>query len=137
MDAVDALRIPEFTTLPPVFQNHARRRKFNSMSEGQCGAGAAEPVCNLPGAPVELERGPAAQLANDLNLKPVDPVADAGPQRLGPGLFGGKSGRKALRRVLFLQAIGLFGGGIYLVQEALAKAINRPLDALDLDHVDP
>jgi hypothetical protein len=97
----------------------------------------SEPFGDLPGTPVELERRPAARLANDLDFEPVDPVTDACSQGLGAGFFCGKSRRKALGSMALAQAVGLFSGRINPVQETSAKTVNRTLDAPNLDHVDP
>ena len=62
---------------------------------------------NLRGAAVKTQTRPSARLPDDLDLEPVDSEADAGPERLGGGFLGGKTGGKTLGGVAFSQAIGL------------------------------
>jgi len=107
------------------------------MSKRERSARKSQPLRNLFGASVEAQGGPAAWFPYDLDLKPVHSMADAGPQRFGPGFLGSESGGKAFCRLAFPLAISLLRGRVNTVQEARAEAIHRPLDALDLNHVDP
>ena len=91
---------------------------------------------NLRGAAVKTQTRPSARLPDDFDLEPVDSEADAGPERLGGGFFGGKTGGKTLGGVAFSQAIGLFLSEVNAIEKTPPKAIHGVLDARDLDQVD-
>jgi len=135
MDAADALRIPEQAALITALQNNAGRRKFCRMSQGQRDCGKTHPFCNLFRSPVEPQAGPSARLPNHFELQPVHPVADPRSQGLRSGLFGGKSGGKALCCVALAQAIGLFRLGINPVQKAASISVNGAPYAANLDKI--
>ena len=88
------------------------------MGNGKGSAGHAQPRGNLGGAPVKLEVGPPARLANHFDLKPVHTETDAGSQGLGSRLFGGKPRGKALCGLALAAAIGLLRAGVDAVEKA-------------------
>jgi len=91
---------------------------------------------NLGCAAVEAEGWPAAGFADDLDLKPVDAVADACSQGFRSSLLGGEAGSKAFGRIALAQAIGLFRGSVDAIEKAAAVAIHGLLDAPDLSQID-
>ena len=96
MDAVDALRIPEWADSVPIFEDYAGRGEFGGVGNREGGAGKPQPRGDLGCAAVKAEAGPPAWFAHDLELQPAHSEADAGSQSLGAGLLGGKPGGKAL-----------------------------------------
>ena len=93
------------------------------------------------GADALGERGrPAAQVdarlraAADLDLAPGE--VDAGAERLADRLLGGEPAGVVLGGVRLRVAVGPLGGGEAALAEAVAVALERAADALDLDQVD-
>ncbi len=105
------------------------------MSERQGGADNAQAAGNLGGTPVKAQAGLSARLAHHLNLKPVDPEADACAQRLGCGFLGGEACSKTFGGVALALAVGLLGREINAIEEASAEAIHGVLDARNLDQI--
>ena len=77
------------------------------MSEGECGAGDAEPGGNLGGAAMEAKDGPAGEFADHFEFEPGHTKAYASAECLGAGYLGCKSGGKALSRFALAQAVSL------------------------------
>src|SRR5271157_1973547 len=129
-------RIAEGADLSPVFEHHAGHGKASGVGEGKGGAGYAQAGGNLGSAPMKLECGSSARLADDLDLQPAHAVADARSQGLGSRFLGGKSGGKALGGLALAQAVGLLRGGVDAVEKPLAVTIHGLLDAPDLHQID-
>src|SRR5580698_6402887 len=89
--------------------------------------------CTAP----ELQPRPSAGGTNHLYLKPIHAPADAGAERFCTRLLGRKPRRKTLCRLAFAKAILLLSLGVNAVQETLPKAIQRLLDASNLNQIDP
>lgn len=85
---------------------------------------------------VKANRGTAAWLADDFDFEPVHSSADAGSKGFCGSFLCGESGGKALGRIPLPHAVGLLGGRIHAIEEALPEALNRLLDPLDLNQVD-
>lgn len=94
-------------------------------------------LCNLRSPAVKSNGGTAPCLANDFDFEPVHSSADAGSKGFCGSFFRGESGGKTLGRIPLPHAVGLLGGRIHAVEEALPEALNRLLDPLDLNQVDP
>jgi len=96
----------------------------------------AEAGGDFGGAAGEVERWALAGEAEDFEFAPGDAAADAGAEGLGGCLLGGKAGGEAFGGgSLFLAAVGDLGGRVDAVEEGVAEAGERVLDAGDLDHV--
>ena len=96
----------------------------------------AEAGGELGGAAGEMQRGALARGAEDLEFGPGDAAADASAEGLGGGFLGSEAGGEALGGGLsFLPAVGDLGRRVDAVEEGVAVAGERVLDAGDLDHV--
>jgi len=106
------------------------------MGEREVGADHALLSGNFRGAAMKTQAWPAARLTDDFDLEPVDSEADAGTERLGGGLFGGKTGGKALGGTALSHAIALLLSKIDAIEKTRPIAIHGVLDACDLDDID-
>src|ERR1700761_6806567 len=106
------------------------------MGEREGEVADAEAGSELGGAAGEMQSGTLAGEAQHLELGPGDPAADACAEGLRGGFFGGETGGEAFGGGLpFLAAIGDLGGRVDAVEEGVAVASERVLDAGDLDPV--
>ena len=118
------------------FKHYACDRELSRMANGECSLGRSDPVGDLGRTAVKAKRGTAARTADHLDFQPVHAPADSGSQRFGGGLFGGKTGGKALGRIAFPQAILLLSRSENPIKKARSEPVHRFLDSTDLNHID-
>ena len=103
-----------------------RQREVTDAEAGGDGGGAAG----------EMKRGALAGEAQDFELAPGDAAADARAEGLGGCFFSGEAGGEAFGGgLLFVLAVGDFGGRVVAAENGVAQSGERMLDAGDLDHV--
>ena len=102
------------------------------MREANVEAAEAERSRALAGPAVEEEQGLAASIGQDFDLAPGD-AADAGAERLHRRFLGGEAGRELVRAVAGDEELrrGEDAGA-----EAVAVALEEPVDAADFDEID-
>ena len=86
----------------------------------------------LAGAAVEEEEGLAASVGQDFDLPPGD-AADAGAEGLHRRLLGGEAGGELVRAVAGDEELRW---GEDAGTEAVAVALEEPVDAADFDEID-
>ena len=114
------------------------------MRQRKRGVGDPHPAGSLGRAAVEFETRASVGFADDLNLKPVHALTDAGPEGLGAGLLGGEAGGQAFGGIASAHTVGLLAGCVDAIKKPGAEAIQGALDAIDLhqiyaradDHID-
>ena len=105
-----------------------RDRLLLGMGERKMCALAAQSSCELCGLAVKLQNWTLARQAKDLNIVPGNAVAQPGPDRLHPGLLGGKAGCQTLRGVRFAHAVSDLGGSENTLKKTRAKALYSGLN---------
>ena len=106
------------------------------MRDGEGGVSNAEVRGSFGGASAKADAGSPARFPHHFDFKPAHTPADSGSQCFGRSLFGGEAGCEAFSSVSLAHAVGLFGRGVNPIEEALAKTLQRLLNARDFNEVD-
>ncbi len=121
---------PIAIALVAVLSDDDGKRHRLGMGEAQGEPPDATGRGNLGGTAVQRDLGCLAWMPSDLELPPGDTTADARAERLGGSLLGSKARRKALGCPLLASlAVTDLPGGVHLVHEMLAEAIQACLNA--------
>jgi purine-nucleoside/S-methyl-5'-thioadenosine phosphorylase / adenosine deaminase len=95
----------------------------------------AEGVGDFAGFAVEFYGGPAAFLADDLDVDPADAAAPAGAESFHGGFFGGEASGVALVFIFEAFAVFAFGGRVEAAEKCFAVALDGALYAADFGDV--
>ena len=107
--------------LTSMLRHHARRRDRGEARRGAAG---------------QRQGRLAAGQVDDADVAPEHAAVEAGAQRLGAGLLGGVAARVGFRAVAHgARSAARSIGGEHARDEALAEAVERALDAPDVDQV--
>src|SRR6185437_3772936 len=117
------------------FQDDTCHGEASRMGQRQGDPRRAHARGDFCGASVELDAGTSTGFADDFDLQPAHAMADTGSQGFRSRFLGGKAGGKTLGGIALAQAVCLLCRGVDTIEEALAKAFHRLLNARNLNQV--
>ena len=102
------------------------------MGEADLEGGEAKFASSVGGCAVQVDDGFAAPVVQDFEFTPED-AAHAGAERLGDGFLACEAGGEFFGAAA---AVLLLALGVETPDEAVAKTVDRGLDAGDFDGID-